>query len=177
MFWLVSFLFVPWMFLGGVMHHSRITDTPTLILVILIKSCLHADTAVFTLQPKKLLGRCILNYTSSVIKVLFQKKNKWEVVLQWKGGENISRRLKMILCLGREVNAVKRVKCLQIVLLFCCGQGKTLGKTKSVSFSMVHFFSNLLVQVLLGNSNIPGWVFGLIFVGLSVCEIPGCFQG
>lgn len=98
-------------------------------------------TAVFTLQPKKVLGRFILNYTSSVIKVLFQKKkkNKWEVVLQWKGGENISKRLKMILCLGREVNAVKRVKCLQIVLLVYCGQAKTSGKTKSLYFSMVQF--------------------------------------
>lgn len=56
------------------MHHSCTTDTPTLILVILIKSCLRADTAVFMLQPKKVLGRCILNCTSSVIKVLFQKK-------------------------------------------------------------------------------------------------------
>lgn len=85
------------MFLGGVRHHSCAADTPTLILVILIKSFLHADAAVFTLQPEKVLGRCVLNYTSSVIKVLFQKKIKWEVVLQWKGGENISRRLKMIL--------------------------------------------------------------------------------
>lgn len=71
------------------MHHSRTTDTPTLILVILIKSCLHADTAVFTLQPKKLLGRCMLNYTSSLIKVLFQKK--------------ISGRL---FCTGREVKTL-----------------------------------------------------------------------
>lgn len=92
------------------------------------------------LQPKKVLGRCILNCTSSVIKVLFQKKNRWEVVLQWKGGENIGRRLKMILCLGREGNAVKRVKCLQIVLLVYYGQVKTLGKTKSLCFSMVQVF-------------------------------------
>lgn len=44
----------------------------------------------------------------------------------------------MISCLGREANAVKRVKCLQIVLLFY--YVKTLGKTKSLCFSMVQFF-------------------------------------
>lgn len=32
-------------------------------------------------------------------------------------------------------------------------------------------------EVSLGNLNIPGWVLGLIFVGLSVREIPGCSQG
>lgn len=79
----------------------------------------------------------------------------------------------MISCLGREANAVKRVKCLQIVLLFY--YVKTLGKTKSLCFSMVQFFSNLLLanaEVSLGNLNIPGGVFGLGFVGFSVCEIP-----
>lgn len=121
------------------MHHSCTTDTPTLILVILIKSCLCADT-VFTLQPKKVLGRCTLNYTSSVIKVLFQKKNKWEVVLQWKGGKNISRRLKMILCLGREANAVKTVTCLQIVLLVYCDQAKTLKNPNSLYCSTIWGF-------------------------------------
>lgn len=40
----------------------------------------------------------------------------------------------MILCLGREANAVKRVKYLEIVLFVYCGQAKTLGKTKSILF-------------------------------------------
>lgn len=51
----------------------------------------------------------------------------------------------MILCLGREANAVKRVKCLQIVLLFYCGQVRTVGETKLLHFSMVQFFYQFIV--------------------------------
>lgn len=85
----------------------------------------------------------------------------------------------MIPCLGREANAVKRVKCLQIVLLVYCGQVKTLGKTKSLYFSIIFlaFYCLANAQVSLGNLNTPGWVCGLICVGLRVCEIPGCSLG